>query len=32
MVTGIDNFREQFKGRKEQYDILEKSDQNSIKL
>lgn len=32
MVTKIDRFKEQFKGRKEQYDILEKSDQNSIKL
>lgn len=32
MVTGIDSFKEQFKGREEQYDILEKSGQNSIKL
>ena len=32
MVTGIDNFREQFKGRKEQYDILEKSGQNRVQL
>ena len=32
MVTGIDSFKEWFKGSEEQYAILEKSGENRIQL